>query len=156
MGKASRWFRGLLRFKKPDSIPDPDQKPLKKKWSFVKSHKEKSSDGAVLTSENDSEASKHAIAVAAATAAVAEAAVAAAQAAAAVVKLTSSGRSTTISGGASYGNHEKRAAVKIQSHFRAYLVSFLSMHSRLYFIVITNFWITYNTKLLRVDRVRGC
>ncbi|CAA2957336.1 IQ-DOMAIN 14-like [Olea europaea subsp. europaea] len=121
MGKASRWFRGLLRFKKSDSNPDPDQKPLKKRWSFVKSHKEKSSDGEVLTSENDGEASKHAIAVAAATAAVAEAAVAAAQAAAAVVKLTSSGRSTTISGGASYGNREKRAAVKIQSHFRAYL-----------------------------------
>lgn len=121
MGKASKWFRGLLRFKKPDSNTDPAHKPSKKKWSFVKSHKEKSSDGAVLTSENDSEASKHAIAVAAATAAVAEAAVAAAQAAAAVVKLTSSGRSATVSGGASYGNREKRAAVKIQSHFRAYL-----------------------------------
>ncbi|KAL2517038.1 IQ-domain 22 [Abeliophyllum distichum] len=132
MGKASKWFRGLLRFKKPDSNPDPAQKPLKKKWSFVKSHKEnhpeKSSDGTVFTKpsyENDSDASKHAIAVAAATASVAEAAIAAAQAAAAVVKLTSSGRNTRAvtagSGGASYGYREERAAIKIQSHFRAYL-----------------------------------
>ncbi|KAL0329742.1 UNVERIFIED_CONTAM: protein IQ-DOMAIN 20 [Sesamum radiatum] len=84
---------------------------------------------------NDDEASKHAIAVAAATAAVAEAAVAAAQAAAAVVQLTSSGRNISVAGsvgdataaasvaqrGSGYGSREEWAAVTIQSHFRAYL-----------------------------------
>ncbi|CAI9755415.1 unnamed protein product [Fraxinus pennsylvanica] len=106
MGKVSRWFRGLMRFKKSDSSADPTQKALKKKWSFVKSHKERSSDEVVLMSKNDIEASKLVIAEADA-----------------VVKLTSSGRNTAAagSGDASYGNHEELAAIKIQSHFRAYL-----------------------------------
>ncbi|KAL2547354.1 IQ-domain 22 [Forsythia ovata] len=145
MGKASKWFRGLIGFKKPD--PDPPRKQPKKKWSFVKSYKdkdhsiklipEKSQHGIVLmnpSGETQSDASKHAIAVAAATAAVADAAVAAAHAAAAVVRLTSSGRTTdsAFNGGvntvarvsqraAGYGSREDWAAVMIQSHFRAYL-----------------------------------
>ncbi|KAL3619326.1 Protein of unknown function (DUF4005) [Castilleja foliolosa] len=139
MGKASKWFRGLFGLKKSD--PNPTQKPpVKKRWSFAKAHKERDHpnskpqhNAAPSGFDGGVEASRHAIAVAAATAAVAEAAVAAAQAAAAVVKLTSAaGRnpSTAGSGGggsksavgvAVYGNREVRAAVKIQSHFRAYL-----------------------------------
>lgn len=68
--------------------------------------------------ETEKEQNKHAIAVAAATAAAADAAVAAAQAAVAVVRLTSHGRGTMFGG----GGHEKRAAVKIQTVFRGYLV----------------------------------
>lgn len=66
---------------------------------------------------------RHAIAVAAATAAVAEAAVAAAQAAATVVRLTSSGRCSAMYGRGA-GNCEEWAALKIQTTFRGYLVSF--------------------------------
>lgn len=66
----------------------------------------------------DIDPNKHAIAVAAATAAVAEAALAAAQAAAEVVRLTSGGRR-------GYIRVEELAAVKIQSAFRGYLVSFV-------------------------------
>uniref|UniRef100_A0A5B7AIS8 DUF4005 domain-containing protein n=1 Tax=Davidia involucrata TaxID=16924 RepID=A0A5B7AIS8_DAVIN len=158
MGKASRWFRGLLGIKKEES-PSQSQsaaattktssepKPAKKRWSFVKSYREKDrtekhtddhrrgSYGDVLSQPSggyadngEADPNKHAIAVAAATAAVAEAAVAAAQAAAAVVRLTSSGRSTGTAGNtaayvssASCGIREEWAAVKIQSHFRAYL-----------------------------------
>ncbi|KAI3453665.1 hypothetical protein Pfo_010328 [Paulownia fortunei] len=140
MGKASKWFRGLLGLKKSDPDPNPAQKPPpKKKWSFAKSHKEKdrqkSQHGVAPDGYNDNVASKRAIAVAAATAAVAEAAVAAAQAAAAVVKLTSGGGDTSTAGrgggfnsvagvskiGPGYGSREEWAAVAIQSHFRAYL-----------------------------------
>ncbi|KAI3468784.1 hypothetical protein Pfo_025447 [Paulownia fortunei] len=140
MGKASKWFRGLLGLKNTDPNQNQAQKPPpKKKWSFAKSHKEKdgqkSQQAVVPGGEDDTDASKHAIAVAAATAAVAEAAVAAAQAAAAVVQLTSSGRNISMAGGggdvaatacvtqsgAGYGSREKWAAVMIQSHFRAYL-----------------------------------
>lgn len=125
MGKASKWFRGLLGLRKSDSSSSAAaQKPPKEKrrWSFVKSYREKDYHHHNLVSKPIEETSrptasygqssvslsatqlatefsdgavdpnKHAIAVAAATAAVAEAAVAAAQAAAAVVRLTSSGR----------------------------------------------------------------
>ncbi|KAF3448502.1 hypothetical protein FNV43_RR09215 [Rhamnella rubrinervis] len=121
MGKASKWFRGLLGLKKSDSSSSlAASKPPKEKrrWSFVKSYREKdhhhhqqhtskpidetsraTHGQAVSQSTQSTELSdgvvdpnKHAIAVAAATAAVAEAAVAAAHAAAAVVRLTSSGR----------------------------------------------------------------
>ncbi|XP_011081019.1 uncharacterized protein LOC105164138 [Sesamum indicum] len=139
MGKAYKWFRSLLGLKSID--PAHNQKPSpKKKWSFAKSHKGKDplkplQHAVVPGAHNDDEASKHAIAVAAATAAVAEAAVAAAQAAAAVVQLTSSGRNISVAGsvgddtavasvtqsGAGYGSREEWAAVTIQSHFRAYL-----------------------------------
>ncbi|XP_055821458.1 protein IQ-DOMAIN 22 [Solanum dulcamara] len=116
MGKASKWFRGLLGLKKhdPSSPSNQNPKPTKKKWSFVKSYREKDSNfvkgtdkessnyGRLVSNsrQNDdvgcsADPKKRAIAVAEATAVVAEAAIAAAQAAAAVVKLTSSGRATT-------------------------------------------------------------
>lgn len=147
MGKASKWFRGLLGLKKSDSpAPSPpaaaarlDAKSVKKRWSFVRSYREK--DHAIrhvnerrgaLYGEaplppvyaDGVDPNKHAIAVAAATAAVAEAAVAAAQAAAAVVRLTSSGRSAAPSAyvSDSFSAREEWAAVKIQSLFRGYLV----------------------------------
>ncbi|KAK6947736.1 protein of unknown function DUF4005 [Dillenia turbinata] len=137
MGKAARWFRNLLTGRKPNPI-DPNKPPkVKKRWSFVKSYREKSQsqtiqpqaqahvervvgyDGADSVDPN-----KHAIAVAAATATVAEAAVAAAQAAAAVVRLTSNGRCGSNTSAYVSGNYlirEGWAAVKIQSLFRGYL-----------------------------------
>ncbi|CAH9144359.1 unnamed protein product [Cuscuta epithymum] len=150
MVKAGKWFRGLLGLGKSEHPASPDPKPPKRRWSFVKSNKDthrappqpqQKSPVAVdrLAENGDSDPAKHAVAVAAATAKVAEAAIAAAQAAAAVVQLTSSGRSsagvnsgkrsgcTTNStacvnrNGATYGVREVLAAVKIQSHFRAYL-----------------------------------
>lgn len=149
MGKASRWFRGLLGLKQSDPNPKPNPKKQpkdKRRWSFVKSYREKSSTTTTtpppLPSSSTSyhtssyvdggdDANKHAIAVAAATAAVAEAAVAAAQAAAAVVRLTNSGRCNTTDNGAvlppqvTSGEKSKElwraAAVVIQSHFRGYL-----------------------------------
>ncbi|KAG8382285.1 hypothetical protein BUALT_Bualt05G0060900 [Buddleja alternifolia] len=128
MGKASKWFRGLLGLKKPDpNPPNPSPKPPpKKKWGFAKPHKErdsrKSQHGVVPGGVNDD----HAVRVATATAAVADAA---------VVKLTNSGRNTYTlgsgggfhsaacvrQGGAGYGKRVEWAAVMIQSHFRAYL-----------------------------------
>lgn len=166
MGKASKWFRGLLLlgFKKQDSSSQSQSATTafttekKKRWSFVKSYREKESHhqnfqnklaiqrsvtGFALSMDNnendndddDDDTTKHAIAVAEATKAVAEAAVAAAEAAAAVVRLTSSGRAitttTTIATptpvyvsrncAAGYEDREIWAAIKIQSHFRAYL-----------------------------------
>ncbi|MCD7447590.1 IQ calmodulin-binding motif protein [Datura stramonium] len=118
MGKASKWFRGLLGLKKhdPSSPSNQNPKPTKKKWSFVKSYREKDSSFVKATDKSPSnygrivsnslqngavgggvDTAKRAMAVAEATAVVAEAAIAAAQAAAAVVKLTSSGRATTVS-----------------------------------------------------------
>jgi hypothetical protein len=72
----------------------------------------------------DLDPNKHAIAVAAATAAVAEAALAAAHAAAEVVRLTSAGPPRAPSTPQRRWTEES-AAVKIQSAFRAYLVSFI-------------------------------
>lgn len=156
MVKAGKWFRGLLGLKKPECAANPNQnpsaKPPKRRWSFVKSNREKEggldkSQRGASTARLDAavDPSKHAVAVAAATAKVAEAAIAAAQAAAAVVQLTSSGRSggsgaaawcgSTVNSTAcinrnagGYGIREELAAVKIQSHFRAYLVTFLPLH----------------------------
>lgn len=157
MGKASKWFRSILGLKKTDTYhhPTPSSKPPhkeKRRWSFVKSYREKGSSASnnsrnsnenksplpsslygcqqqqqqqqkdsvcVVDAIRDCEAvdpNKHAIALAAATAAVAEAAVTAAQAAAAVVRLTSSSDRCA---------REELAALKIQSAFRGYLVSFI-------------------------------
>ncbi|PIA49539.1 hypothetical protein AQUCO_01300382v1 [Aquilegia coerulea] len=152
MGKTARWFRGLLggnTKKESSSLSTSESKPLKekKRWSFVKSFRDKdrqqqqpppttvrrasyregSSSSLSSTTnayyEGVADPNKHAIAVAAATAAVAEAAVAAAQAAAAVVKLTSSGRCTTSAAYVSDNEMKKDAlaAVFIQSAFRGYL-----------------------------------
>ncbi|XP_047937899.1 protein IQ-DOMAIN 22-like [Salvia hispanica] len=101
MGKALKWFRGMLGLNKPDPNADP---PSKKRWSFPKGK---------LRRRSHAIDDRQAIAVAA----IAEAAVAAAHAAAAVAHLTS---------GAAYGPQngivcEERAAVVIQSHFRGYL-----------------------------------
>ncbi|KAK4758551.1 hypothetical protein SAY87_019852 [Trapa incisa] len=128
MGRASRWFRGILGLKKPESLsPAPKQPPAsqKRRWSFVKSRKDRDGQSHPIAFEEidtdgvDSE--RHAIAVAAATAAVAEAAVAAAQAAAAVVRLTNSGSCSAVMYGGGAGNFEEWAALKIQSTFRGYL-----------------------------------
>lgn len=159
MVKAGKWFRGLLGLKKPETSPanpNPNPKPPKRRWSFVKSSRDKdrrcggvSSAPPRFDDAGDAvDPSKHAVAVAAATAKVAEAAIAAAQAAAAVVQLTNSGRATCKvpvpagawcgssvnstacinRNGSGYGIREELAAVKIQSHFRAYLVTFLPLH----------------------------
>ncbi|KAK6125143.1 hypothetical protein DH2020_041109 [Rehmannia glutinosa] len=134
MGKASRWFRGLLGMKKDKENVEINsncgEKKEKKRWSFAKSGKDSggltqipanipASDSDWLRSyiaDSEKEQNKHAIAVAAATAAAADAAVAAAQAAVAVVRLTSQGK-----GGLFTGGREKLAAVKIQTFFRGYL-----------------------------------
>ncbi|KAM3375030.1 protein IQ-domain 26 [Capsicum galapagoense] len=135
MGKATRWFKGLLGMNKDKEnvgMLDSSEKRDKKRWSFGKSSKESTGENTVnfsgsvigvdtnwlrsYMSENEKEQSKHAIAVAAATAAAADAAVAAAQAAVAVVRLTSQGRSGMFTTG-----REKWAAAKIQSVFRGYL-----------------------------------
>ncbi|GLT40470.1 hypothetical protein SLA2020_146070 [Shorea laevis] len=162
MGKASKWFRSLLGLRKQDphqpsssTTPSASKPPQvhrdKRRWSFVKSYREKDSTSttsalpaaakhnskptsygqqmmnqeSVTESDRDVDPTKHAIAVAAATAAVAEAAVAAAQAAAAVVRLTSSSgrcpRDPTPHFSTNCGVREELAAVKIQSAFRGYL-----------------------------------
>ncbi|XP_021648709.1 protein IQ-DOMAIN 23 isoform X1 [Hevea brasiliensis] len=112
--------------------PSPPAKE-KRRWSFARSsntipsqfNKYESVSGPY---DDNLDANKHAIAVAAATAAVAEAALAAAQAAAEVVRLTSVGRGgggrSTAPGQASGSDHrreEELSAVKIQSAFRGYL-----------------------------------
>ncbi|KAG6397022.1 hypothetical protein SASPL_143183 [Salvia splendens] len=127
MGRASKWFRGLLTFNKPDPTATP---PSKKRWTFPKGkHRRRSHHHAVVPGSyvDDDETSRRVIALATATAAVAEAAVAAAHAAAAVAQLTSGGgfdRATAAhaaQNGVAYACPEERAAVVIQSHFRAYL-----------------------------------
>ena len=149
MGKASKWFRALLGLKKPDttsSAPKPSKE--KRRWSFVKSYREKDNHQTAttkLTMDNtkvttyggvavqssghvgDVDPDQHATAVAAT--APAEAAVAAAKAEAAVVRHTGSGRCAGptveallyVAGG--IGIHEKWAAVKIQAAYRGCLVS---------------------------------
>lgn len=141
MGKATKWFRGLLGLNKnpldsisPSTKPSP-KLPKQRRWSFVKSYRQKPHHSPPdLFSGDGVDPGKHAIAVAAATAAVADAAVKAAQAAAAVVRLTSGGRSTASGRNiiVSFGIREEFAAIKIQSNFRAYLVS--NLFVRLYSI----------------------
>ncbi|XP_010255505.1 PREDICTED: protein IQ-DOMAIN 1-like [Nelumbo nucifera] len=144
MGKTSKWFRGLLGGRKAESaaeagVSDGKLAKEKKKWSFVRSFRDKERsaipgpevngderkgsyrEGGSCSYVDGVDHNKHAIAVAAATAAVAEAAVAAAQAAAAVVKLTSSGRCATAYVSVNSGRRDVWAAIKIQSAFRGYL-----------------------------------
>ncbi|KAM3234675.1 hypothetical protein P3L10_014711 [Capsicum annuum] len=107
MGKATRWFKGLLGMNKDKQnvgMLNSSVKRDKKRWSFRRKSSKEST---------ETEQRKHAIAAAAATAAAAagDAAVAAAQVAAAMVRLTSQGR----------GGMFKWAANKIQSVFRGYL-----------------------------------
>ncbi|KAG5537794.1 hypothetical protein RHGRI_025038 [Rhododendron griersonianum] len=133
MGKATRWFKGLLGMKKEKESPEisssGDRKD-KKRWSFAKSSKiplniqanAPATEAGWLRSyisESEKEQNKHAIAVAAATAAAADAAVAAAQAAVAVVRLTSQNRGNR--GTLFCRGNEKWAAIRIQSVFRGYL-----------------------------------
>ncbi|KAK7330632.1 hypothetical protein VNO77_24830 [Canavalia gladiata] len=118
MGKASRWFRGLLGLRKTESAAKPPKE--KRRWSFVKSHTEKySNTDATMVEHVDDKNKSHAMAVAAATAAVAEAAVAAAEAAAVVVRLTSNSGRCGDAGPLRIRQHW--AAVKIQAAFRGCL-----------------------------------
>lgn len=138
MGFLRRIFGG--GGKKPANKSGEEPVKSKKRWSFIKSSKEKSSQTAsrsvcelnqaefsaspFLSYGDSLNANKHAIAVAAATAAVAEAALAAAHAAAEVVRLTNGAGV----GGCGPGSSQRRwpediAAVKIQSAFRGYLVT---------------------------------
>ncbi|KAE8673211.1 RHOMBOID-like 2 [Hibiscus syriacus] len=154
MGKASKWFRSILGLKKPDPHNQPSSSSPKsphkdkRRWTFVKSYREKDStnssgnDNVNLPSSlngrqrqpKDSvsvverkrgceveDPNRHAIAVAAATAAVSEAAVVAAEAAAAVVRLTSSSGRCAREPTAHISSSKELAALKIQSTFRGYL-----------------------------------
>ncbi|CAN1253665.1 Protein IQ-DOMAIN 22 [Linum perenne] len=142
MGKASRWFRSVLGLKKSDqpfpsssqSTTTPARPKDKRRWSFVKSYRDKdhhcrdcsaSSSSFInavpeknqddddlrvdIEEEQRENPNQRAIAVAAATAAVAEAAVAAAHAAAEVVRMTSSGRSA--GNGSVFGSSSSAAYV---------------------------------------------
>ena len=165
MGKASKWFRGLFGLKKSSSstTDSSSSRPFskeKRRWSFVKSYREKDNftthhgndtqNFVVNHNDNDTTRSaannqphnaddhdKHAIAVAAATAAVAEAAVASAQAAAAVVRLTSGGGGGGVKKTTAYVS-EEWASIKIQSAFRGCLVRF-----SLFFFNYLNIYIFY-------------
>jgi len=125
MGKASKWFRGLLGLKKTEHGTSPTKPPReKRRWSFVKSYTEKDNNTTAATCpQQGNNGTKHAMAVAAATAAVAEAAVAAAEAAAVVVRLTSSSGRCADAGPTRIRQHW--AAVKIQAAFRGCLVRIL-------------------------------
>ncbi|RWV94337.1 hypothetical protein GW17_00043139 [Ensete ventricosum] len=134
MGRATRWLRSLLggkkdaKVQKEDASSDGYPARDKKRWSFAEPRQP--SDGSVAHSPalaletawlrsfyDDGEVDgKRAMAVAVATAAAANAAVTAAQAAMVRLKSLGRGRTTT------HGSHGWRAAVKIQTAFRCYLV----------------------------------
>ncbi|KAL7167444.1 hypothetical protein ACSBR2_037992 [Camellia fascicularis] len=101
MGKAARWFRGLFRLKNDHSPSQSAAKPPKRRWSFVKSHRERDRSPTKNTTTDDAvDPSKHAIAAA--------------------EKITSSGRSNaTTATSAAYVSGW--AVITIQAHFRGYL-----------------------------------
>ncbi|KAA8534940.1 hypothetical protein F0562_029844 [Nyssa sinensis] len=153
MGKATRWLKdlfGIKREKEQKENPISGDRKDKKPWSFGHSGRDSgglchnpgtippnitAAEAAWLRSfygETEEQQNKKAIAVAAATAAAADAAVAAAQAAVAVVRLTSQGRGTMFGGG-----HEKWAAVKIQTVFRGYLVTYI-LNFDIYALALSN------------------
>ncbi|XWS48409.1 hypothetical protein CRYUN_Cryun13aG0073900 [Craigia yunnanensis] len=113
-------FRRLFGAKKP---AQPRHDKDRNRWSFARSSNPASSSSHLYAlsgpCDDTLDASKHAIAVAAATAAVAEAALAAARAAAEVVRLTSGGGGDT--SGSNRRLAQEMAAVNIQSAFRGYL-----------------------------------
>lgn len=120
------FFGRLFGSKKQEK---PAQTQNKRRWSFRSSNPTTDSSSHPSKRHGDEErfdGDRHAIAVAAATAAVAEAALAAARAAAEVVRLTNGGRNSSVTQ-TSWSNRrwsqEYRAAMKIQSAFRGYLVS---------------------------------
>lgn len=120
MGKASKWFRGLLGLKKTEYATSPAKPPKeKRRWSFVKSSYTEKDNTTAATCPPLRNNNNHAMAVAAATAAVAEAAVAAAEAAAVVVRLTSNSGRCADGGPTRIRQHW--AAVKIQAAFRGCL-----------------------------------
>lgn len=124
MGKASKWFRGLLGLKKTEYATSPAKPPKeKRRWSFVKSSYTEKDNTTAATCPPLRNNNNHAMAVAAATAAVAEAAVAAAEAAAVVVRLTSNSGRCADGGPTRIRQHW--AAVKIQAAFRGCLVRIL-------------------------------
>ena len=144
-------FRRLFGAKKPAQIrSDKDRR----RWTFARSSNPTSSsshlDALSGPCHDTLDASKHAIAVAAATASVAEAALAAAHAAAEVVRLTSGGGSGAV--GSNRRLALEVAAVRIQSAFRGYLVSIYFVLKYIYSSVIASlglhclnwgFWVIY-------------
>uniref|UniRef100_A0A2P2K8W9 Uncharacterized protein MANES_06G145000 n=1 Tax=Rhizophora mucronata TaxID=61149 RepID=A0A2P2K8W9_RHIMU len=126
-------FRRLFGAKKSDASSPAKEKG--RRWGFAGSSNTASSksksnkrDAFSIQCDDNSDANKHAVAVAAATAAVAEAALVAAQAAAEVVRLTSDGPGSRPAVSKDVNESRRRwaeepAAVKLQSVFRGYLVS---------------------------------
>lgn len=103
--------------------------------------------------EASAEQRKHALVVAIATTAAAEAAIAAAHAAAEVVKLTGASRSYSF---LSKGDRSL-AAIKIQSAYRAHLVSFLLLGSSFVVLIIElSKWLQIVDLLLARYRLRLC
>ncbi|GMI71707.1 IQ-domain 22 [Hibiscus trionum] len=138
MGKASKWLRNIFGLKRTDASSKPPHKD-KRRWSFVKSYREKRSSAAPAAVSNNScssnsyansssmcvnhqqqkeyvevvDPNEHVIAAAAAEAAIA------------VARLTSDGAMCAcepVDKLSSSGSHREIAAVMIQSAFRGYLV----------------------------------
>ena len=163
MGRATRWLRSLLgrkkdaKVQKEDAGSDGYPTRDKKRWSFAEPRQP--SDGSVARSPasaletawlrsfyDDGEVDgKRAMAVAVATAAAANAAVTAAQVA--MVRLKSLGRGRTTTN----GRHEWRAAVKIQTAFRCYLVRL----NPSYFVKRSHFYVSFPFNFYGISRFSG-
>lgn len=133
--------------------------PNRRRWSFATRSSNPANDSSSHPSkrrgdEDVLDADKHAIAVAAATAAVAEAAFAAARAAAEVVRLTNGGRNSSvkqISRSNRRWSQEYKAAMKIQSAFRGYLVSNFFSLSIILLIILKFEILIYNCVLTKLS-----